>query len=699
MILDEYDILKKKSKKKGFAAFDLLIYIAIVLLAIIIFAFIIGKVNKSKTAETNNGSKTTSVITENNGSSEVVNKESNEVVTIDPKAERAYYENIKNIKDAAVNYFTNERLPKTKGETTKLTLKKMQDKKLVLNVIDSKDNLCDGEKSYVEVTKDTNEYVMKVHLSCSDKEDYIVVHLGCYDYCKDNICEKQEDVKEFEYEYKKVTECVMTDWSSWSEWKTKRETTNNNKKEETKTETKRQESIDTINATKSPVTYNCNDYPGYKLSGNLCIKETTTKEVIDATPSDYSYSCSDYPGYSIEGDKCVKTTTKTETKNATVIEGSYYCKEGYKLNGTKCERKITKTDTKDATKNPLTYYCPEGYKLNGTKCEREITKTDTKDATKNPLTYYCPAGYKLNGTKCERTITKTDTQNATANYGTRKESYTCYKQECTTKSVFSCASGTCKMVPQTSCEKKATTCYRDVSYVSGYSCPSGYNLIGKMCAKTYDELEKINATANPQTYSCPNGYTLSGTKCTKTYNEIEKIDASKNPQTYSCPEGYTLNGTKCTKQYDEIEKIDASKYSNTYKCDTGYILDGTKCTKTITEKDTKDAKKVSGGYICKSGYIQKDKKCERTITSIDTKLAHQNKVIYTCPEGYTLNGTKCTKKIIKDIKITYYRYATRSCNGGSTDTKWSYLDNEELLSDGYKLTGNKREIKSTVKEK
>ena len=668
MILDEYDILRKKNKKKGFAAFDLLIYIAIVLLAIIIFAFIIGKVNKNKTTETDNGSKTTSVITENNGSSEVVNNnESTDVVTIDPKAERTYYENIKNIKDAAVNYFTNERLPKTKGETTKLTLKKMQDKKLVLNVIDSKDNFCDGEKSYVEVTKDTNEYVMKIYLSCTDKEDYIIVHLGCYDYCKDNVCEKKEDIKEFEYEYKKATECVMTDWSSWSEWKTKREATNSNKKEEIKTETKKQEYTDTINATKSPVTYNCDGYPGYKLSGNLCVKETTTKDVIDATPSTYSYSCSDYPGYFVEGDKCVKITTKKETKDATKIEGKYYCPEGYILNGTKCERTVTKTSTKDATKNPITYYCPEGYKLNGTKCERTVTKTSTIDATKNPITYYCPEGYKLNGTKCEKTVTKTSTKDATPKYSTKKEYYTCYKQECTTKTVFSCATGTCKMTPQTSCENKAKTCSKDVSYISNYTCPTGY--------------------------------TLNGTKCTKKYKDTEKIDASKNPQTYSCPEGYTLNGTKCTKKYDEIEKINANKYNDTYKCETGYILDNKTCIKEITEKDTKNAKKVSGGYICKAGYIQKNKKCEKTITKVDTKLAYQNKVTYSCPSGYSLNGTKCTKKINKDIKVTYYRYATRSCNGGSVDTKWSYLDNEELLSNGYKLTGKKREVKVTVKEK
>lgn len=118
--------------------------------------------------------------------------------------ERIFNNNLRDIKDAAVSYFTNERLPKNIGEKIILSLAKMQEEKLVLNVIDSNDKTCDTSKTYVEVTKEKNEYVMKINLSCSDMEDYIIIHLGCYDYCKDTICEKQDEkgVKEFEYEYK-----------------------------------------------------------------------------------------------------------------------------------------------------------------------------------------------------------------------------------------------------------------------------------------------------------------------------------------------------------------------------------------------------------------------------------------------------------------------------------------------------------------
>ena len=86
-------------------------------------------------------------------------------------------------------------------------------------------------KSYVEVTKEENEYIMKIYLSCSNMEDYIIVHLGCYDYCDKDVCEKKVE-KEYEYEYRKTTSCVMSPWSKWGDWKLTREKTSNLKKED-----------------------------------------------------------------------------------------------------------------------------------------------------------------------------------------------------------------------------------------------------------------------------------------------------------------------------------------------------------------------------------------------------------------------------------------------------------------------------------
>ena len=41
-----------------------------------------------------------------------------------------------------------------------------------------------------------DEFVMKVNLKCSDQENYLLVYMGCYDYCQTAICEKNKaDIK------------------------------------------------------------------------------------------------------------------------------------------------------------------------------------------------------------------------------------------------------------------------------------------------------------------------------------------------------------------------------------------------------------------------------------------------------------------------------------------------------------------------
>ena len=99
--------------------------------------------------------------------------------------------NVARMKDAAITYFTTERLPLKVGDSKKLTLREMYDLHLVLQMKDINGNPCDEEKSYVEMTKYEEEYRLKVNLSCGDQEDYIIVYLGCYSYCSKGICEKQ----------------------------------------------------------------------------------------------------------------------------------------------------------------------------------------------------------------------------------------------------------------------------------------------------------------------------------------------------------------------------------------------------------------------------------------------------------------------------------------------------------------------------
>lgn len=110
--------------------------------------------------------------------------------------DRIFNENVIAMKDAAKDYFTLERLPQNKGDVVKLTLRSMLEKKIILPFTDRNGDSCDLDASYVEVTKEDNEYVMKVNLKCGDEENYLLVYMGCYDYCSTLICEKNKsDVK------------------------------------------------------------------------------------------------------------------------------------------------------------------------------------------------------------------------------------------------------------------------------------------------------------------------------------------------------------------------------------------------------------------------------------------------------------------------------------------------------------------------
>ena len=619
--LDEYNILrKKKEKKSGFAATALLISIAIILLLIGLFVFLLGKVNKNNNKnDVNSGN---NIVETNNSNGNDNNNTNNECTNsaCQCNKETIFNDNLKNIKDAAVSYYTYERLPQKKGETRKLTLKEMLDQKLVFGIVDSNSKTCDGNKSYVEVTKENNEYVMKVYLSCSDLEDYIIIHLGCYDYCNSKVCEKQiDDVVEFEYEYKKTTSCTMSPWSSWSSWSTTRENTSNLKKEDIRTETTTSKTVDTQKAIANPITYNCDKYGSeYNLVNGKCIK-TETK---NATKTNDTYNCDKYGSeYNLVNDKCIKSGTR-DIQNAEKNESTYSCPSGYTRSTINYTVKSGDTISKVASANNIS--------VSALKLANKLTSDTLSVGQKLTI----PAEYQ---TKCYRDVTKTDNKPAEAKYKTVTVKSTCYENICGTELVTVCDEGYCTMKPQRVCQKVTKSCQKQQQQFDYYDC-SKYNTDSKV-------------------------YTASGDRCIRNYSVREYANATKNVDTYNCDSysGYTKSGTTCYKDIPAVEKPATVVYGE-YVCDTknGYTKSGTKCVKTIT----KDAEMGEQTYRCQDS-------------------------------SYTLTkDNTCTKTIPVNTKVTYYRYATRNCTGGSTSTKWSLNSNDtNLLNDGYKKTGVKREYK------
>ena len=489
---------------------------------------------------------------------------------LQPLYNQIYSQNITTMKEAAISYFTTDRLPSKVGESVTITLKEMQDKKLVLDLIDSNNKKCDVEKSSVKVEKLDNEYLMTVKLECSDASNYIEVHLGCYDYCKaSGVCEKKEtpvikptnptkpviSEKKYQYEYEKITDGKWGDFGEWSQWSKDTITKTEYRNVETKEVTEKTGTlVDVIDAKKDvKTTYTCPS--GYTLNGTKCSKKTASS--INATANKKTtYSCPS--GYTLNGTKCSKTTTDTKNATANTTYGDWVSQGKQTFNtvqySTDTRRVVLvasyiKTDcTSNCTTNKwvylimnrskkTTYSCPSGYTLNGTKCSK--TTTDTKNATANTkTTYSCPSGYGLGGTKCYKG--SMTTKNATANTKTT------------------------------------------------YSCPSGYTLNGTKCNKTTTNTK--NATANKKTtYSCPSGYTLNGTKCTKTTTNTK--NASKTDTvTYSCSnKDYTLNGDKCTKTVDTYTKYTYYRYQERK------FISGTRDIKWSTSKT--DSTLLKQGYV------------------------------------------------------------------------------------------------------
>ena len=132
-----------------------------------------------------------------NGLKDLISEAMDETITekLNPFYDRIFSDNLNTMKEVAIAYYTTERLPKKVGDTEKLTLGEMIEMKLLLEIKDKNGEMCDLDESYVSITKEEKEYKMKVNLKCGEEEEYIIVYLGCYDYCLNDICEKKEETK------------------------------------------------------------------------------------------------------------------------------------------------------------------------------------------------------------------------------------------------------------------------------------------------------------------------------------------------------------------------------------------------------------------------------------------------------------------------------------------------------------------------
>ena len=235
----------EENERGRFPLRDILLKAIVVIIFIILIIFIISKLTTPN--NNSNSNKTTS------------------------NYDKVFNENLSTMENAAYTYFTKDKLPTEVGSVSELTLREMINSNLIEAFTDDDGKACNVNDSYIRLTKNDNDYTLRVNLVCEKKEDYTLTKVGEYDYCEHDICKRDsskenttkeeettEPTKEVEitepttsnesanntssnrtntyayvpstnttnntvtkttmYEYKKETSPVLSEWSAWSDW-------------------------------------------------------------------------------------------------------------------------------------------------------------------------------------------------------------------------------------------------------------------------------------------------------------------------------------------------------------------------------------------------------------------------------------------------------------------------------------------------
>ena len=576
-----------------------------------------------------------------------------------------FVNNMQRMKEVGKDYFTTERLPQKVGEVEILTLKKMYQENYILELKDKNGSSCSAENSYVSIEKFDNEYQMKVFLECGERSEYIIVIMGCYDYCDSDICEKEEVVEEeyikgetptIEYEYKKTTNGSWTEYGPWSEWSKVSVTNTDYRQIETKI-VKEEYTYDKVITETDFIEISVSCPDGYKLTsdGTKCYKENTVTLTEDAV-------CPSVSGYTLVGrDGFTCNYSKSTTSS---VVPSCPSVSGYELigrDGFTCSYSKTTSSSVEPS-------CPSvsGYTLVG----RDRFTCNYIKTTSSSAEPSCPSvsGYTLvgrDGFTCNYSKTSTSSADPVC---PSKSGWS------VSRSGFTCNYSRTVSVPYTETVTVSKTCYSQKTYKPCASCAPVVQSVPYDCSSTStvtkykDKTETDTATA-----ICPSGYSKSGSSCVKSTTDT-------TTKTASCPSGYSKSGNSCVKSTTDTTTKTAS-------CPSGYNKSGNNCINSTTDTTTKTAS-------CPSGYSKSGNNCiKQQVNKV------YDYIIMSCPSDYKMTSdyTKCYKEIDKVVQktevreVVYYRYRIREYVGGSVDYKWSTSKNDtKLLNAGYKLTGRTR---------
>lgn len=449
------------------------------------------------------------------------------VPNMTPFYSNVFRENIKYMQEGGESYFTDDKLPKEIGQSNRISLADMFDKKLVLPFVDEDGNSCNQYDSYVSVTKTDNGYELKTNLVCNKESNYTIKILGCHNYCKDALCSKTCSVEQItEYKYKKLS--TVTTYKCPSGYKKDGKYCVQSKIVDTKSAIKTSTStrVDVIDADKVYDSGKKTEIDAIKVKNDDSyekvyinpIKEvsqgTTTKTKVYVDP--------------IKSTTSGSTTTKKVAYNCTKYKTETQCTTKYKQKSFKCECStvivggVSQTRCNTCYESVPYQSCSEVSKAYTDTCYRDVTTT-----TPGSTTYSCPSNaegsegsgsnlrcyyYKTTTTSGSTTYRCPDKADGSSGSGANLKCYYLekvsggYSYKCPSKANYSTGSG------------KNLRCYVVTNGSYHYECSEeGYKLDGKTCKKTIKETST--------TKKCDSGYKLEGDKCNK--YSTSKINATK----------------------------------------------------------------------------------------------------------------------------------------------------------------------------
>lgn len=131
------------------------------------------------------------------------------------KLSETFKNNINNMEKVSIEYFKSIDLPLEKGQSIKITLEELIEKKLIISVNNETENKCNLKDSYSEIKREKDKYVVNTTLECGKEKETISSDFSLKDCsnCNQEESKKEEDKNETVTYYEHVKETVTyTKW-------------------------------------------------------------------------------------------------------------------------------------------------------------------------------------------------------------------------------------------------------------------------------------------------------------------------------------------------------------------------------------------------------------------------------------------------------------------------------------------------------